>query len=129
MTLIYLKRNFVSQVIEAWSEVWSSYKIPYENFGNQIIWNNSHIKVNGKVLFMEICLIKVSIVRVRDLLDNNNNPLDFLSFIQIYSPFNFSSLNYWGLIKAIHKRWKLTLLIVHTPLLFFHFVYPILLLL
>ena len=100
------KLNFISQVIEAWCEV--SYTSPLENFGHQVIWNNSHIKVNGNVVFYE-CLYKKGILMVKDLFDHNHRPYNFATFIQVYDLQGFSFIHYWGLIKAIPSHWRNTL--------------------
>lgn len=95
--------NFISQVIEAWCEV--SYTTPIGDFGNQIIWNNSHIKVNGKVIFYKK-LYEQGILRVMDLFDNHYKPLDFYNFTQTYNRLDISFIHYWGLIKAIPSHWR-----------------------
>ena len=45
-------------------------------------------------------------MKIIDLFDVNNVPLDYLSFIRKYNVLNFPFTTYWGLIKAIPSQWR-----------------------
>ena len=68
----------------------------------QIIYLNSHIKIQGKVI--EEKLYNANIVRLSDILNETN---EFVSFNEVKNKTeNFSWLLYLQIIDAIPKKWK-----------------------
>lgn len=86
------------QIVYAWCDI--SFTIPSENFGNQIIWNNSHIHINDN-LVMYHQLFDKKVIYICDIFDHDGIPLTFqrfkLNFHINYFPFTL----YWDLICGI----------------------------
>ena len=99
----FIKNTFLRQVVQAWCEV--TFATCEINFGNEYIWNNSNVKVDGKTLLYSNLYDK-GVMKIIDLFDANNVPLDYLGFIRKYNVLNFPFTTYWGLIKAIPTQWR-----------------------
>ena len=100
---IVIDNCFLQDVCKAWSTF--SYYVPTSNFKKQIIWNNSHIKVNNEIIYYEFMYSK-GVVYVDDLLDVNNRFLTVNCFKRMfnitYCPFTFL----YGIYSAIPKSWR-----------------------
>lgn len=97
-----IRNSFIRQIVYAWCDI--SFSTPTENFGNQVIWNNSHIRIDNKIVMNHI-LMDRNVIYVSDLFDEHNKPLTFVRFKQVFNadiPFTL----YWGLISAIPQWWK-----------------------
>ena len=99
--------SFWRQVLFAW---WKrNYKDPQsaEEVLEQVIWLNSGIKVNNKLLLYEQC-IKQGIYTLDDLYDRGNcRFLDYEQFRQKYVNANLCWIDYIAILDAIPKVWRL----------------------
>ena len=96
----------------SWSEVTAS--VPYDNFQNQIIWNNSGILIDNAIVFNK-AFFSAGIKYVGDLVDEHG---DFLSFNVLCHKFNISSgyfIHYHSIIHSIPNHWKSSLVKVSSP--------------
>lgn len=103
-----IKNIFIRNVCNAWGAM--NFHCPQDNFGTQILWNNSHIKVNKAIIFYEK-LFEAGVIYVRDVFRNNNSPLTFQSFCDQFHVNRFPFTDYFGLIAAIPKKWKSNLFV------------------
>lgn len=94
---------FVRQVFSAWGE--ASYHNPTEDFGNQVIWNNTHIRIGKKTLYYDFMYEK-GVKYVADLFDDMGVPHTLDSFRQKFSLNPFAFTLYWGLIRSIPIHWR-----------------------
>ena len=94
---------FIRDVCRAWSSY--NFREPVNDFGNEIIWNNSLVKIENKVIFYK-SMYDSGILRVKDLFDDNYLPLDYERFkerfILQFCPFTV----FFGMIAAIPRHWK-----------------------
>ena len=74
---IMIDNEFIREAVHGWCK--ASYKVPSDQFGNQILWNNSHLKIDNETKFYRR-LYNNGIVYVHDLFNENGIPLDFNSF-------------------------------------------------
>ena len=70
----------------------------------EILWNNSFVKIGGKMVFFKAWVSK-GILRIKDILNAHNN---FLSFQDLKDAFDVCGtfLDYGGLLAVIPKDWK-----------------------
>lgn len=68
---IHISNAFIYDVCHAWSL--HSFIMPNSNYGEQIIWNNSFIKINNKMVFYN-SMFQKGIWQVKHLFDNDNRP-------------------------------------------------------
>ena len=94
---------FIRQVLEAWSDV--VFTNPSDNYGSQIIWNNSYIRVNNDIVMYKN-LFQKNVTYVSDFFDDNNLPLTMDRFKQLFKIEAFPFTLYWGLINAIPQTWR-----------------------
>lgn len=94
--------DFINDICHAWAVC--NFKIPSCDFDQQILWNNSNIKVNNKIVLYKQWYDN-GVTYVKDILDGDNN---FLSFAQFQNQFNIrcSFLMFFGIIHAIPSAWK-----------------------
>ena len=97
---IHVSNAFIFDVCNAWSQY--NYNVPSRNFTHEIIWNNSNIKIDNKILFLPF-FFKKNIILISDLLDDQHNFLNYNQLITKYSfhHFPFTLLN--CLISAIPR--------------------------
>lgn len=99
---ITTSNSFVNDICIAWSRFKS--KVPTDDFGSEIIWNNKHIRVNNKSIFYKYFYDK-NVFCIRDLFDENNRILSYNHFTKKFNlkcPFTV----YFGMINAIPRHWK-----------------------
>lgn len=98
-----LTTAFWRDVINGWCEY--NYSTPENiNLGKeQIIWNNSHIKVNKTMVNFKSWQ-DAGIMKVKDLLDNENKFMTLDSINRKYDT-NIDFLNYFSIKNAIPKYW------------------------
>ena len=103
---IQIHNLFVKQVVRAWCD--STYHVieTPEAIKHQLIWNNSYIKVNEKIVFDKLLFDK-GILYVYDLFELDGEPLTFARFKTKYKIVSYPFTCYWGLINAIPRRWRL----------------------
>ena len=90
-------------MLEAWSE--TVFTTPVDNFGSQIIWNNSLIRIDNNVVMYKSLLSK-NVMFVSDLFDQDNVPLPFDHFKHAFGIDSFPFTLYHGLINAIPQAWR-----------------------
>ena len=71
---------------------------------NEILWFNSNIKIDNKVVYYKTCHEK-NIIYLKDLLDQNGNLMSFSDFQAKYKT-RLTFLHYLGLLGAIPNRYK-----------------------
>ena len=71
---------------------------------NDILWFNSNMKIDSKVVYNKTCHEKY-IICLKDLLDQNENLMSFSHFQAKYKT-TFTFLHYLGLLGAIPNRYK-----------------------
>ena len=93
-----------------WKEVlkyWLNYSVETIPIKQQIIWLNSAIKINGKIVFYPQ-YFKAGMVLVADLWSNEENA--FKTHSQIENEFGKIPFTaYLGILKAIPDQWKVSL--------------------
>ena len=95
-------KNVFKSILNAWC-IYNFYQPTSRNqVLDQVIWYNSHIRINGKIIFWKKLYVK-DIVYFKDLLSNN----EMLSFeeLQIKTNGALNFLEYICLKKAIPKEW------------------------
>ena len=98
--------NFWTQVLIAWSKVHFEYPVGVEQIKNQIIWYNSHLRIDGAPIWSKK-LFDRGIIYLGQLVEKNT----FLSFEQFQSRFNIKLpfTMYYGILKAIPENWVETI--------------------
>lgn len=94
---------FINDVCAAWAQF--NFKQPLDYYNNQILWNNSYIKVNNKLIFYKH-LFQKDVTYVKDIFDDDNQIHSYNSFVRkfgiLFCPFTI----YYGIIKAVPGFWK-----------------------
>ena len=94
--------EFWIQVMEAWTD--TSFETVVETPGTQILWYNSHIKIDGK-----ICVWKESykngLCYVRDLFHNGK----LKSIMELQTRYKLNLMQSNSLVSAIPKSWRKSL--------------------
>ena len=100
--LIAFRPSFWSNILEIWCEYNYEQNITdLDEIGNQIIWYNSHILVNGKTFF-NAKMYKEGLKYVSQLVDNNGKLLESTLLSQM---FNGSVMLCNQILAAIPKEW------------------------
>lgn len=94
---------FVNEVCSAWAHF--VFKEPLGDYGHQIIWNNSRIKVNNKTIFHKH-LYDHNVIYINDFLDDNRRILSYNCFVRKFSVVAFPFTMYYGIIHAIPAHWR-----------------------
>ena len=98
-----ISNTFIRNVVHAWCD--ASFVEPQGNFSDQILWNNSSIKLNSKVVFNDQ-LFNLGLVYLRDIFDQNGRPLVWESFRNTFPAPGITFLFYWGLLSSIPNAWR-----------------------
>ena len=96
-------QSFWVEVLEAWCKINYKDNIDHNNSMEQIIWANSHIRING-IPIVWIPLMQVGIKTVSDLLNNDGTFYDYDQFVVRYGKC-LTWLEYMSLKKAIPITW------------------------
>lgn len=100
---LIVHNQFISNVCQAWSNY--TFYTPTDNLLNEIIWNNSYVKINNKIVYYNFMDIK-GIRLVRDVLNDDLSLMAFddfkMKFSLAYCPFTI----YFGLLSAIPRGWR-----------------------
>ena len=111
--LSFLTRNVSSQfwkeVIEAWSIFSFKKELSVSEIRDQIIWFNSHIKIQKKPTFDNGCY-ENNIVYLSDILNDDGTVLTFDQLKSKYNTLEIGWLKYQGIVTAIPREWKRKLL-------------------
>ncbi len=101
------KSDFWKSVLTAWTEIHYTEVHNRSDILNQIIWYNSHLKIQGRVYFYRLWYNK-DICYIKDLLNEDLTPLSYRQFRVKYN-INVSFLQYYSVISSIPRAWKITL--------------------
>ena len=96
--------SFLSDLLVAWAHFKTQYHegtSPFLN-GEEVIWNNSGIKINGKSVFYKHWY-RHGIYKVYHIMDGQKNFLSFSAFQNKYPMLTPNFLEYMGLISAMKK--------------------------
>jgi hypothetical protein len=99
-----IKSSFWQDVLKAWAEIKYHEPVSVSEIANQIIWNNSNIKINGSTLFYQTWLDK-DILKVKDICNINGAILTYAEFCQKYN-FHPNYLIYYSITHSIPALWK-----------------------
>ena len=94
---------FVKDICKAWSML--NFKEPSSKFENEIIWNNSNIKVGNNTVFYQFMHSK-GIDHAYNFFNNDNKPMQYNEFVEVYNLDDFPFIRYNGIISAIPTLWK-----------------------
>jgi hypothetical protein len=102
--------TFYREILKAWYELKQEPNTP-EQYLEEIIWDNKFIqapfrspKTKKIQPIMDINLYKAGILRVKDMLNDRGETLDYSSFIRKYN-IKCNVLNFYKITKAIPKVW------------------------
>lgn len=104
--IVYLfsRRPFLRDVLLAWNRLTN--KTVIYNYGNEILWNNSNIRVEDKTVMFNNWQLS-GIKYVKDLF--NNDRQSFYTFVALKEKFNLPSsdfLKYLSILNSIPSTWK-----------------------
>ena len=107
MLIKNIPNRFICDIIISWATY--NFYIPQKvnDIRNQIIWFNSHIKVNSQPIYIER-LYRRNILYVHQFFSKQGIPLTHNQF-QIKYEVQINFLTYYGLIAAIPKIWKVNM--------------------
>ena len=100
----FSKKPFLRDLLLAWSKF--ANKTVISNYHNEIIWNNSNIRVGENTIFYKEWF-QLGIKHIKDIYDQQNQR--YYSFYQLQEKFNLPAtefLRYMSLINSIPKDWK-----------------------
>ena len=99
--------SFYKEILSAWQEIHSTDPSSADEYGNEIIWNNRFIKIDGKPIFF-LSWYQKGVIKIRDLLVDGR----FLSITEFQDKYGLkvNFLKYYGLLSAIPSGWKNSLL-------------------
>ena len=98
---VVTRNGFWKDVLKNWSELNFKETVESEQMLAQIIWFNSHIKINGKV-YLNSRACKNDLLYISQLVDPKGN---FLSSQEIKIMFNLDIMSYNLIKSAIPKQW------------------------
>ena len=96
--------SFFTDALNAWAEVREQVSDNEIRIRNVILWNNKHILIHGKSVYWKEWH-EAGILRIKDLLDENNRFLTLDKFI-LKTGLKASFIKLYGLKSAIPYRWK-----------------------
>ena len=97
-----IKNNFINEVVTTWFNTF--HENGDQNYHQQILWNNSSIRINNRVVFWKNWYDK-GIKCFGDILSENGSILSLTQFKEKFD-FNVNFLNYFSLVHAIPQKWK-----------------------
>ena len=83
----------------------ATFTTPNCNFGDQIIWNNSFIKVDNTTIYYQR-FHRAGITHVNDLFNENGTPVNYNQFMYKFNLARFPFTLLAGLISAVPLEWK-----------------------
>ena len=96
--------KFWSDVLETWVQLNFSDPISGDQVCNEVIWNNSNIRVDGKPIYLSHW-VKKGIVRIKDLMDTGDSLFSYQGFKRKYG-LEMPFLEFYGIVNSIPKQWK-----------------------
>ena len=108
LEIFKIRSMFWKDVVRSWSLI--NYKLPetQEEIGSQILWLNTSIQINKKVVYYPN-MVNKGLLYIKDLI-NEHGLMDFNNFKIKYPEANINFVQYYGLIDAIPRAWKLLLM-------------------
>ena len=103
----FSKKPFLRDVLLAWNNLTS--KTVIYNYGNEVIWNNSNIRVDDKTIFFKNWQ-QSGIKYVKDMFDNDRQ--SFYTFAALKEKFDLPSsdfLKYLSILNSLPNAWKRSL--------------------
>ena len=97
--------KFYMNILETWSELIYSDPDTDEKISNQVIWNNTHIRVNNKSVFYK-SFFDAGIITIGDLYDIEGKVRTF-DTLGIGQGGNIDFLKWCGIIHAIPNTWRI----------------------
>lgn len=101
--IIEIDNTFIREVCKCWSSF--THTLPVEKFSNEIIFNNSFVKINKKLVYFDK-FVKSKASYVKDYFDEHGKPRVYNVFCRKYGIHNFPFTLYYGIIDAIPRGWK-----------------------
>ena len=97
-----IKNNFISEVVTSWFNIVHTNGV--QNYRQQILWNNSSIRIDNHVVFWKDWYNN-GVKYFGDILSENGS---VLNVSQLKTKFNLevNYLNYFSLVHAIPRKWK-----------------------
>ena len=105
--LTHIPNVFITNVCHAWSSF--NFLPVTNNFTSQIIWNNSYIRVNDKIVYYSRLFGK-NVQYVNDFFDDTGRPLSFQEFNTKFNIVSLPFTLYWGLVHSIPLNWRESIL-------------------
>ena len=101
---INISNEFLKELLEIWTEVHfiQSNGLEENNIKNQLIWYNSCIRVENKPIYYKNWAAS-GIIKIKDLLDNENDILDFGKFQKKFNNLKANYLDFIRIISLIEK--------------------------
>lgn len=103
VTQIVKHPGFWNDVVKSWASFNFHSPFGVDDILDQVIWFNSHIKVQGKLLF-NIRMFRAGIIKIQDLIYQGNVFLSAFQFQQRFPGINI--MEYFAVIQAIPLEWK-----------------------
>ena len=107
-----VNNQFILDFCFAWSDL--TFETQLVNPGDQVVWNNSLIRVNNDIILYKNRL-GPDILYVRDLYDNEGRPLNYDDFIAKYQCRDFPFIILNGLYHTIPSSWRPTVRSLSLP--------------
>ena len=100
---IIIDNSFIRHVCDAWAEF--NFRVPDEDYGDQIVLNNSLVKIDNKVIFFEELLSK-NAYHVKNFFIDNQRVRSYEDFVEKYNIKKFPFTHYHGIIRSFPHKWK-----------------------
>ena len=101
-----IDNTFIRQVCESWFHY--SYVFPNNDYGNQIIFSISHMKINDQTFFHR-GLYEAQAYYVHCFFHDNGKPKEFQTFCDEFALTSLHFTTYFGIISAIPQSWRVYL--------------------
>lgn len=101
--IAHIRNTFIKQICTAWGV--ANFTIPTSNFGDQIIWNNSLIRIDNTTIYDRRFHL-AGVTYVKDLLNEEGSFFNYVQFIRKYNIPSFPFTRLTGIISAIPRDWK-----------------------
>ena len=112
LDLSFLKINFPAfHITKSYVFIHSTDPSSADEYGNEIIWNNRFIRIDGKPIFF-LSWYQKGVIKICDRLNDGR----FLSRAEFQEKYGLkvNFLKYFGLLSAIPSEWKNSLLKLST---------------
>lgn len=98
-----ITNRFVLDCCSAWGDL--TFEVTSTSFVDQVVWNNTFIKVDNQILF-DKALLRSKVIYVRDFYGEDGNPLVNVDFITKYNCGNFPFIKLNGIHCSIPVDWR-----------------------